>query len=92
MEELIVLVDENDQPIGVMPKSLVHGPNTPLHRGFSVYVFRPEGELLLQQRSFGKQTFPGVWSNSCCGHPGPGETPGQAAVRRARMELGLGNC
>lgn len=89
-EELVVLVDEQDRVLGTMPKAEVHGPRTPLHRAFSCFLFR-EGDrrLLLQQRSARKRTWPLAWSNSCCGHPGPGESTLDAARRRLRHELGL---
>ena len=89
-EELVVLVDENDQMIGTMAKALVHGAETPLHRAFSAFIFRvSDGQLLLQQRSHTKQTWPLVWSNSCCGHPGVAESTLEAVRRRLRDELGL---
>lgn len=89
-EELVVLVDENDKEIGTMPKSDVHSLTTPLHRAFSVFLFRKsDGKLLLQQRSHVKKTWPLVWSNSCCGHPGPGEERIDAAARRIGRELGM---
>lgn len=88
--ELVVLVDENDNALGVVPKSSVHGPETPLHRAFSLFLFRKsDGKLLLQQRSHEKKTWPLVWSNSVCGHPGPGEERIDAAVRRLDRELGM---
>ena len=89
MEELVVLVDEHNNEIGTMPKLEAHNANTPLHRGFSLFLFNSKGWLLLQQRALTKKTWPGVWSNSCCGHPGPGETTEQAIDRRLRDELGL---
>lgn len=88
-EEGVVLVDEEDHPIGTAPKSLVHTSDTPLHRGFSAFVFDPAGRLLLQQRSAGKVTWPLVWSNTCCGHPAPNEPVLDAAKRRLADELGL---
>ncbi|MDO8560395.1 MAG: isopentenyl-diphosphate Delta-isomerase [bacterium] len=87
--EHVVLVDDGDQVLGVAPKSTVHGPTTPLHRGFSLFLFNRAGELLLQQRALHKLTWPGAWSNSVCGHPAMDETAAQAATRRAREELGL---
>jgi isopentenyl-diphosphate Delta-isomerase len=88
--ELVVLVDEANQVLGTMPKHLVHGATTPLHRGFSAFIFRvADGHFLLQQRSAKKRTWPLVWSNSCCGHPGPSESTLVAAHRRLRAELGL---
>lgn len=89
MSEHVVLVDENDMPLGTIAKNLVHREVTPLHRGFSVFLFNSKKELLLQQRSFKKQTWPGVWSNSCCGHPMLNEDLIQAAYRRLQFELGL---
>lgn len=87
--ELVVLVDNQDQPIGTMPKSEVHGQITPLHRAFSCFVFNSKGELLLQQRAGSKKTWPLVWSNSCCGHPMPEESREDACKRRLKFELGL---
>jgi isopentenyl-diphosphate delta-isomerase type 1 len=87
--ELVVLVDEQNRPIGTAPKATVHGAATPLHRGVSVFLFDGAGRLLLQQRALGKRTWPGVWSNTCCGHPAPGESVEDAARRRLRDELGL---
>lgn len=89
MNEHVVLVDENNQPIGVEDKYKVHTKDTPLHRGFSLFLFNSSGELLLQQRAATKKTWPGVWSNSVCGHPANGETDQQAAARRAKFELGI---
>lgn len=89
-KELVVLVDDDDNPIGTADKATVHGGATPLHRGFSCFLWDRSGAVLLQQRSATKPTWPSVWSNSVCGHPGPGEE-GEAAVRRRLdRELGLG--
>lgn len=96
-EELVVLVDEKDRELGVMSKSQVHGKDTPLHRAFSVFIFRSShttkerqvmNEVLVQQRAFAKKTWPGVWSNSCCGHPMPHEGYEEAIRRRVKYELG----
>ena len=88
--ELVVLVDEHDRVLGTMAKADVHGATTPLHRAFSSFVFRSSDKhLLLQQRSARKPTWPLMWSNSCCGHPGPGESTIDAARRRLKYELGL---
>jgi len=85
-----VLVDECDRMVGTMPKQLVHSSLTPLHRAFSCFAFRlDDRQLLLQQRSRRKPTWPLIWSNSCCGHPGPGESRLQACRRRLQQELGL---
>ena len=72
-----------------MPKPLVHHGETPLHRAFSAYLFDDAGRLLVTRRALGKQTFPGMWTNTVCGHPGPGEDDADAIARRARFELGL---
>ena len=88
-EEMIVLVDDEGRAIGSMPKRLVHHGETPLHRAFSAYLFDVEGRLLVTRRALGKATFPGMWTNTVCGHPGPGEDDEAAIARRARDELGL---
>lgn len=89
-DEQVVLVDDAGSPIGVAPKSDVHSERTPLHLAFSCYLARPSGEILLTRRALTKATWPGVWSNSFCGHPQPGEQPEHAVARRARQELGVG--
>lgn len=88
-EELIVLLDDDGTAIGAMPKPLVHHGETPLHRAFSAYLFDEDGRLLVTRRAQGKQTFPGMWTNTVCGHPGPGEDDADAIARRAAFELGL---
>ncbi len=88
---LIVLVDENNRVLGTAHKLKTHNANTPLHRGFSVFLFDSKGNLLLQQRSKTKKTFPLVWSNSCCGHPGLNESNVDAAKRHLEHELGIKN-
>ena len=87
--EMVVLVDEKDKPIGKMDKYEVHSKDTPLHRGFSMFVFDDDGKLLVQRRAMGKKTWPGTWSNSCCGHPMPGEAYEEAVKRRVKYELGI---
>ncbi|MBI4155967.1 MAG: isopentenyl-diphosphate Delta-isomerase [Candidatus Zambryskibacteria bacterium] len=87
--EEVVLVDEKNNILGTMPKSEVHQKITPLHRGFSLFLFDREEKLLLQQRSRKKKTWPLFWSNSVCGHPGPGESNISAAKRRLSYELGM---
>ena len=88
--ELIVLVDDDGTAIGSMPKPLVHHGETPLHRAFSAYLFADDGRLLVTRRAADKQTFPGMWTNTVCGHPGPEEDDGTAIARRAGHEIGLG--
>jgi len=87
--EMVVLVDKHNNVVGTMSKATVHGKTTPLHRGFSLFIFNSRGELLMQQRALTKKTWPEVWSNSCCGHPAIGESNVQAALRRSRDELGV---
>ena len=87
--EQVVLVDDQGRAIGVADKATVHGPRTARHLAFSCYGFDGDGRLLVSQRSRDKLTFPGVWTNTCCGHPAPGELPAAAATRRMRFELGL---
>ncbi len=85
----VVLVDEAGQPVGTADRMAVHTAETPLHLAFSTYLFNARGEVLLTRRGLGKKTWPGVWTNSCCGHPRPGETFEDAARRRIREELGM---
>lgn len=88
-EELVILLSEDGRNIGTAPKASVHDANTPLHLAFSCYLFDDEDRLLVTQRALDKATFPGVWTNSVCGHPAPGERIQDAVRRRAADELGL---
>lgn len=87
-EELVVLVDPDGCPVGTASKADVHTTETPLHLAFSAWVVRG-GEVLVTRRALTKLTWPGVWTNSFCGHPGPDEPTDDAVVRRAAFELGL---
>jgi geranylgeranyl diphosphate synthase type I len=85
----VVLVDGQGNPTGTMRRTEIHGPDTPRHRAFSVYLVDPAGRVLITRRSLKKTTWPGVWTNSCCGHPRPGERDAEAIERRVRDELGI---
>ncbi len=87
--ELVVLVDEQNTVLGTREKADIHSTHTPLHRGFSLFLFNSKKEVLLTRRAFTKKTFPGVWTNTVCGHPGPGESAVGAARRRLKEELGI---
>lgn len=87
--EYIVLVDDDGNEIGTAPKLASHHMHTPLHKAFSCYVFDDQGRFLVTQRARSKKVWPGVWTNSVCGHPGPGESDEAAIARRALDELGM---
>ena len=87
--ELIVLCDERGTPIGTADKSSSHHAETPLHLAFSCYVFDERGRFLATRRAAGKHVWPGVWTNSVCGHPAPGEPLAKAIERRLEQELGM---
>jgi len=89
MTEEIVLLDRAGSPIGSAPKLASHHSDTPLHLGFSCYVFNSDGQFLLTQRAKTKRVWPGVWTNSVCGHPAPGESVEDAIRRRLKYELGI---
>lgn len=87
--ELVVLLDDDGTPVGTAPKATVHSAATPLHLAFSCHLLDEEGRMLVTRRALGKAAWPGVWSNACCGHPGPGEAMEAAVRRRVREELGV---
>ena len=84
----VVLVNSNDQEIGICEKLEAHVKGL-LHRAFSVFIFNDSGELLLQRRAFGKYHSEGLWTNTCCSHPAPGESSGEAGKRRLMEEMGM---
>lgn len=88
MEEHVILVDTDDNPIGTLEKQAAH-LEARLHRAISVFVFNSEGEWLLQQRADTKYHSNSLWSNTCCTHPLPGESNPTAAHRRMAQEMGL---
>ncbi len=87
-EEQLILVDEGNRATGTAGKTLVHRAGL-LHRAFSIFIVDQGGRILLQQRSFEKYHSGGLWANSCCGHPRPGERTVSAARRRLNEELGV---
>jgi len=87
-EEQVILVNENNEQIGLMPKLEAH-EKAVLHRAFSVFVFNDANELMLQQRALGKYHSPGLWTNTCCSHQRDGETNIEAGKRRLQEEMGF---
>ncbi len=87
-EEKVILVNENDEQIGLMPKMEAH-EKAVLHRAFSVFVLNKKNELMLQQRAHHKYHSPGLWTNTCCSHQRDGETNIEAGTRRLQEEMGF---
>lgn len=87
-EEQVVLVNENDEKIGLMPKQEAHVKGV-LHRAFSVFIFNDKNELMLQQRALHKYHTPGLWANTCCSHQRDGESSLEAGKRRLMEEMGF---
>ena len=88
MEEKVILVDEQDNPIGLMEKLEAH-QKALLHRAFSVFILNDKGEIMLQQRAANKYHSPNLWTNTCCSHPREGETTIEAGKRRLQEEMGF---
>ena len=89
-KDFVILVNRQDEPVGVEGKMVAHKKGK-LHRAFSIFIFNKRGELLLQQRAKNKYHSPGLWTNTCCSHPKPGEGTLLAAHRRLKQEMGF-NC
>lgn len=87
-EEQVILVNEKDEQIGLMPKMEAH-EKALLHRAFSVFIFNDKNELMLQQRALNKYHSPGLWTNTCCSHQREGETNIEAGTRRLQEEMGF---
>lgn len=87
-QEMVILVDENDQPIGTMEKIEAH-EKAVLHRAFSVFIINQKGEIMLQQRASHKYHSPLLWTNTCCSHQRVGETNLEAGKRRLQEEMGF---
>ena len=87
-EEKVILVDREDNPVGMLPKMEAHEKGV-LHRAFSVFILNQKGELMLQQRALHKYHSPGLWTNTCCSHQREGEENLQAGTRRLEEEMGF---
>ena len=87
-EEMVILVNENDEELGTMPKMEAH-EKAVLHRAFSVFIMNGKGETMLQQRAADKYHSPLLWTNACCSHQRQGESNLEAGKRRLMEEMGL---
>lgn len=88
IQEHVILVNDQGMVIGTQEKYAAHTSHTPLHLAFSSWLFNAKGECLITRRALSKKAWPGVWTNSVCGHPQSGEAIDQAIVRRCRYEVG----
>ena len=88
MNEMVILVDNNDNQLGLMEKIEAH-EKAILHRAFSVFILNDNNELLLQKRALSKYHSPGLWTNTCCSHPRNGESVINAGLRRLKEEMGF---
>jgi isopentenyl-diphosphate delta-isomerase len=87
--DLVVLLDDDGNAVGTAPRAEVHTERTPFHLAFSCHVLDPDRRVLMSRRALSKRSWPGVWTNSFCGHPRPGEDPVAAVHRYAAHELGI---
>ncbi|MFY9995837.1 MAG: isopentenyl-diphosphate Delta-isomerase [Leclercia sp.] len=87
--EHVILVNDRGAVIGTQEKYAAHTSHTPLHLAFSCWLFNAQGECLVTRRAMSKKAWPGVWTNSVCGHPQLDEAPEQALIRRCRFEVGV---
>ncbi len=88
IEEQVILVNEKDEQLGLMPKQEAHIKGV-LHRAFSVFIYNDKNELMLQQRALHKYHSPGLWTNTCCSHQRDGESSLDAGKRRLFEEMGF---
>lgn len=89
MEERVILVDENDREMGSEEKIKAHEDGGKLHRAFSVFIFNSKGEMLLQKRAVSKYHFGGLWTNTCCSHPHPGDPIEKTVHEKLKQEMGF---
>lgn len=88
IQEHVILVNDQGEVIGTQEKYAAHTSHTPLHLAFSTWLFNDQGECLVTRRALSKKAWPGVWTNSVCGHPQTGESTEHALIRRCRYEIG----